>query len=282
MPRGSGHLARAIAEGHPLGDHVEVRWLADAIAEDHPATEGLASPTDSQKGGSILYGLYEAARAPAEDPDRHVVLFTDADLSTHLGQVGLLLWPIVEGGAAAAVGSRREADSVVVKQGVRNTRGKLFIYLWKRIIDVLPKIVDSQCGFKAFSAPVAAAIAAPAVERRFAFDLELLTKVALRGGRIEKVAVAWIDSEAESTTTDLQPYLPMLRALVRVYRTYLPPRPEADAFATFIEGLDEAAWQRLLEHIPEAIAGADPATFGTFDGVGAEVLARLARDESQV
>ena len=31
-------------------------------------------------------------------------------------------------GADAAIGSRREPTSIVVKKGVRNTRGKLFIY----------------------------------------------------------------------------------------------------------------------------------------------------------
>ncbi len=38
--------------------------------------------------------------AAAEDgsPD-HVIAYTDADLSTHLGQLGLLIDPIVRGGA---------------------------------------------------------------------------------------------------------------------------------------------------------------------------------------
>ena len=42
--------------------------------------------------------------------------------------------------------------SVVVKQGHRNTRGKLFIYLWKGMIAPLAGIIDTQCGFKGFSA----------------------------------------------------------------------------------------------------------------------------------
>ena len=275
-PEGSGKLAEGIAREHQEGGRVNVRFLADAIQAGHPATEGLSSAADSQKGGSILYGMSEAAAAPAKDPSRHVVIFTDADLSTHLGQVGLLLSPILAGGAAAAIGSRREIASVVVKKGVRNTRGKLFIYLWKRLIDVLPQVIDSQCGFKAFDASMIRSIAHPSVEKRFAFDLELLTKTALREGKIEKVAVAWIDSEAESTTTDLQPYLPMLQALTRVYRAYLPARPEAEGFASFIESLDEPSWQHLLDNIPEEIAQADPTTFGTYDAVSAQQLRAAA------
>ncbi len=79
-----------------------------------------------------------------------VVLFTDADLSTHLCQCGLLVEPVVCGGASAGIGSCREPTSVVVKQGKRNTRGKLFIYLRKRLIPQLRGIIDTQCGFKAF------------------------------------------------------------------------------------------------------------------------------------
>ena len=51
----------------------------------------------------------------------------------------------------AVIGSRREEASIVVKKGVRNLRGKLFIYLWKRLIPNLNYVVDTQCGFKAFA-----------------------------------------------------------------------------------------------------------------------------------
>ena len=34
----------------------------------------------------------------------------------------------------------------------------------------------------------------------------------------------------------------------------MPPREEVEAFATFVEELDELAWARLLENIPAAIA----------------------------
>jgi len=42
-------------------------------------------------------------------PD-HVIAYTDADLSTHLGQLGLLIDPIVRGGRDAAIDS--EAASI--------------------------------------------------------------------------------------------------------------------------------------------------------------------------
>ena len=106
------------------------------------------------------------AVAAERDRSNHVVVFTDADLSTHLGQIGLLVAPIVQDGYDAAIGSRREPMSVVIKSGARNLRGKLFIYLWKRLIPKLSPIVDTQCGFKAFRADVARGIVEDTVEKR--------------------------------------------------------------------------------------------------------------------
>ncbi len=271
-PEGSGRIAARIAAEQAPDAPVRVLHLEAAIAAEEDIVRPLTSTNQSRKGGSIQYGMWTAAQA---ERDGHVVVFTDADLSTHLGQVGLLLDGIVNRGKAAAIGSRREDTSVVVKKGVRNTRGKLFIYLWKRLLPQLNAIVDTQCGFKAFRADVIRAIVPGTLERGFAFDVELLLRTVLgrSADAIEKVGVAWIDSEAASTTTDLQPYLSMLKAIAGFYRHYLPANPGSDAFAALIEGLDEARWQELVAAVPEAIASRNPAEFGTFDAVTAADIA---------
>lgn len=204
-------------------------------------------------------------------------MYTDADLSTHLGQVGLLLDPIIRGGDDAAIGSRREPDSVVVKKGTRNDRGKLFIYLWKRMLPDLGDIIDTQCGFKAFRGELLEEILEDLLEYRFAFDIELLLKTALgERNKISKVPLAWIDSEEASTTTDLQPYLPMLRSIASMYRTYLPMEERREAFAAFVEGLSDEAFDRLVANIPPEIVEKEPFEFGDFDGVAVEDLMRAA------
>jgi len=273
-PEGSGRIAARILDEDPGADG-RVMFLGDACGGDHPAVRPLATPDDSRKGGSILCGLWEAAAEP--DP-RRVVIFTDADLSTHLGQAGLLAHAILDGGADAAIGSRREPTSVAVKKGTRNVRGKLFIYLWKRLFPPLREIVDTQCGFKAFRADIVREICADTLEKQFAFDIELLLRTELRRpDSIRKVPVAWIDSEAASTTTDLQPYLPMLRTMVAMYRRYLEPDTAADEFCELIEGLDPEAWDRLVDRVPAAIAEREPHEFGDWCGVGADELRRLSR-----
>lgn len=259
-PEGSGQIAQQILQHSGPELRAEVLFLEEAIRREESVTRPLRQTSDSQKGGSIQLGMWHAAQR--NDPN-HVILFTDADLSTHLGQAGLLMYPILAAGADAAIGSRREPTSVAIKKGKRNVRGKLFIYLWKRLLPELDRVVDTQCGFKAFRADVARTIVADTLEKKFAFDIELLLRTELaRPGSIVKVPIAWIDSEAASTTTDLEPYLPMLQSIVGFYRHYLTANPESDTFAAFIEGLDEESWNRLLDSIPTEIAEGDPNHFG--------------------
>ncbi len=273
-PERSGAVAEQIIEANGYRDQVRVLFLQDAIDQGDAMARGLASTDESQKGGSVQYGMSVAASARRPN---HVVVFTDADLSTHLGQLGLLVGPILGDGFDVAIGSRREPLSVVIKGGARNTRGKLFIYLWKRLIPTLSPIVDTQCGFKAFRAEVAEAIVADTVEKRFAFDIELLLRAEIaRPGSIRRVPVAWIDSEAASTTTELQPYLAMLHSLVRITRRYLPRSEQTERFAELITSLDRDAWDRLCASVPTEIADREPFTFDDFDGVSVDELRGIA------
>ncbi len=233
-PDRSGRVALEILTERAPDAPVQVIFLEDGIRERSPVTAGLESTDDSRKGGSIQYGMWTAA---AEDgsPD-HVIAYTDADLSTHLGQLGLLIDPIVRGGRNAAIGSRREPESVVVKGGARNERGKKFIAMWKRMLPLLGDITDTQCGFKAWRADVALEILPDLIERQFAFDVELLIKTELsRPGSIARVPIAWIDSEAASTTPEFDPYLGMLKSIAAMYRRYLPSEPGAEEVAGLVE-----------------------------------------------
>ncbi len=264
-PNHSGQIAQKILDKNYDGDNVRVLFLEDAIKQGLPLTRPMTSAADSQKGGSIQYGMWTAAQ---QEQPNHIIVFTDADLSTHLGQTGLLVDGILNQNKDSAIGSRREKMSVVVKTGSRNRRGKLFIYLWKRIIPNLNYIVDTQCGFKSFKADTVRSIVEDTLEKKFAFDIELLLKTELRRKfSIVNAPIAWIDSEAASTTTDLQPYLSMLKSMVKMYRQYLPPNPEPEAFAQFIEGLDEACWSKLVDNVPPDIANREPVSFSDYSGV---------------
>ncbi len=264
-PEGSGRIAQQIIDADDLGGRVKVLFLEEAIEQRLPVVSPLHKTSESMKGGSVELGMWTAAQ---QDKSNHVVVFTDADLSTHLGQSGLLMDRILEQGMDAAIGSRRMPESVVIKKGSRNTRGKLFIYLWKRIIAVIPEIIDTQCGFKGFRGATVRDIVPNMLEKKFAFDIELLIKTQMqRPDSISQIGVAWIDSDALSTTTEIQPYLPMLKAMVGMYRHYLEATPAESGFADFIDGLDEAAWERLQDNIPAGITDREPADFVDYEGV---------------
>lgn len=114
------------------------------------------------------------------------------------------------------------------------------------------------------------------MEPGFAFDIELLLRTeTLHPGSIARVPIVWVDSDEASTTTDLAPYLYMLKAAARMYRAHPLSAPESDALAGFIEGLSPADWQRLVRVIPSEIGDEDPKRFGHDRPLGPEDLERL-------
>ena len=269
-PEKSGEIAQEILAEKYAGNNLKVLFLEEAIQKGVPVTHPMQSASESRKGASIIYGMWDAIQQKKRN---HIVVFTDADLSTHLGQVGLLIEPIIKNRKDSAIGSRREKESVVVKKGARNNRGKLFIYLWKRMLPNLSYIIDTQCGFKAFTAETVACITPDTIEKQFAFDIELLLKTELHHkDSIEKVPIAWIDSEAASTTTDIQPYLSMLKSTAKMYRKYLPENESSSKFADFILSLAEEKWNLLLSNIPEEIKKREPLDFNEYQGISVNDL----------
>lgn len=267
-PHGSGKLAQKIIDFEDMAEkRVEVLFLETAIRTQIPVTRPLTSTAESQKGGAILYGMWYATQHNVQKKN-HVILYTDADLSSHLGQSGLLVDSIVNGGWDGAIGSRRDPLSVVIKTGKRNQRGKLFIYLWKRLLPQLHYLIDTQCGFKAYRGGMVADLLKKCIVHGFSFDIELLLKAELRRPNcLKTVAIAWIDSEAASTTTLLSPYLSMLKSVVRLYREYLPVNDQSEPFAQFIEHLNNSEWDILSSQVPLQLSRREPWEFHLYDKV---------------
>lgn len=88
-PENSGGIAREII-------------VAEALESGHPLAQRLKNTSESMKRRSIQLGMAAAADLEWEN---HVIVFTDADLSTHLGQTGLLVDGIVGQLFDAAIGS---------------------------------------------------------------------------------------------------------------------------------------------------------------------------------
>ena len=173
-------------------------------------------PKNTRKAGAVYYGAAKAIEAHG-DGGGHVLVLTDCDLSVDLGQVGNLVRPIAAGGAVAAAGSRRRPESVLEIEPGRNTRANAARYFRQILLPgLLPR--DTQCGAKAFAAGALAELIRSGLDvLDFSFDIELLTKTALRFGpdRVAAVPVAWFDS-SELTTTDSSVHFGIMRTQLAI------------------------------------------------------------------
>ncbi len=122
-----------------------------------------------------------------------LVLMTDADLSTPIGELDRLLQQLKQG-ADVAIGSRGLSGSqLIVRQpAYRELSGKLFNVLVRMLL--LPKIRDTQCGFKLTRGPAARALFERCTIDGFAYDVELLALAAKAGYKVVEVPVVWAHS----------------------------------------------------------------------------------------
>ena len=257
-PNNSGLIAKNIIETKFKKYNIEVLFLENAIKENLEIANNLTSTNDSQKGGSIIYGMWKASKENSNS--NHIIVYTDADLSIHLSQIGLLINDIVNSDVKVSIGSKREKKSVLLKSSSRNLRGMFFISLWKQLITDLKYLNDTQCPLKAFRADLIHEIIEDNEESKFAFDIELLLKSQMNQINknvpiIKSQPMAMIDSEAESTTTQLNPYLTMLKAIAKMYKKYLPFNEKSEKLANFLNLLDENDWKKLVDNIPKENIG---------------------------
>ena len=206
-PNHSGAIAEKIirSEGY---SNARVFYIEDGIKRRSPVLKGLYSPEESRKGGSIHYGMWRAIKdGPLKDCP-HIVIYTDADMAAPLNQIGLLL-TLQDEQCMVSVGSRYDIGSVCrgpwgkdgnVQGLTRFDRRMVGLrgLLFGKLFPQTGKIMDTQCGLKAFNAEVLRKILMKTEERTFSFDIELMVLAADTGSRIAYAPIYWYDSLAES------------------------------------------------------------------------------------
>ena len=137
------------------------------------------------KGAAVRRGMLAA--------HGQVRVMCDADCSMPPEQMARLLAPIAAGRAAIAIGSR------YVQGAKTDVKQPLYRVLWSRLCNkvvqrwLVPRVLDTQCGFKAFTAEAARNLFASATIDGWAFDLEILALARRRGFEIEEVGIEWKD-----------------------------------------------------------------------------------------
>jgi glycosyltransferase involved in cell wall biosynthesis len=147
----------------------------------------LQNPGNRGKGYSVKHGMLAAKGEWA--------LFTDADLSSPIGEVEKLWTAAERASAQIAVGSRAVDRSLVgVHQPVlREAVGRVFNAAM-RLVTGLP-YKDTQCGFKLFRTSAAREVFSLQQLDGFGFDVEVLFIAKRLGLRSVEVSVRWDNVE---------------------------------------------------------------------------------------
>jgi dolichyl-phosphate beta-glucosyltransferase len=122
-------------------------------------------------------------------------LFTDADNSTDITHFDKMK-PLFEKGEQVVICSRDSKDAAGATQAIPQpflkrflgNAGNLFIQIM-----AVPGIWDTQCGFKAFTAPAAKQIFSVAKNNSWVFDIEALALARRFGMKIGIVPAHWVD-----------------------------------------------------------------------------------------
>jgi hypothetical protein len=270
----------AVAEGYPREGHrsVTVLRLAELIGGGipiSPAFDRLTSTEQSRKGGSILAALATAVRtgpARANGAGRHVVCYTDADLSANLAQLGSLAAPVVAGDKiAGALGQRYGIEGAVLVRAdgpvtePHSTGGKpdkvivLFRHFVRALlIPSLAQVPDTQAGFKAFDAAALSPAIGQMTSFNETFDVELLIHLAQRYGpqALAVEPIVFTEDFAATNFPSVEPgprHLAMIHQIVDLYdRLVAPVTPvtgEAADLLALLRTLNIDDYVTLIEHL---------------------------------
>ena len=145
-------------------------------------------PENRGKGAAVKAGMLEKATGAFR-------VFYDADASTPIEELEKV-WPMFDAGADIVIGSRSLPESrVEVHQApYREFMGRTFNRILKLLR--LTAFVDTQCGFKAFTAQAAEAVFSRQTLDGFSFDVEILFVADRNGLAIREVPVRWLNSPA--------------------------------------------------------------------------------------
>lgn len=185
-----------------------------AFAKKHSQVSVLSNP-HAGKAATVA-----AAMAQAKGEWR---LFTDFDQSTPLSEIEKLL-PYTTQGYDVIIGSREMIGAVRDKEPwYRHLMGRVFNVLVQVL--AVPGILDTQCGFKLFSAKASQHLFSSLViygaQSRWkdaftgAFDVELLFLANRFGYAIREVPITWVHAES-NRVHPIKDSLRMFRDIVRI------------------------------------------------------------------
>lgn len=167
--------------------------MVEGFRRSAPCVRLLKNPGNRGKGYAVRHGMLDARS--------DWVLYTDADLSTPIGDFQKLHQAATAQGAQVAIGSRAlDRSLVAVRQAAFREYSGRFFNLVMRTVTGLP-FHDTQCGFKLYSSDAAKQIFGRQKLDGFSFDVEDLFIAKKLGIKAIEVPVHW--SNVEGTKVSL-------------------------------------------------------------------------------
>jgi len=194
--------------------------LAGEIANHRSSIRVIENPVQRGKGYAVRTGVHRA--------NGPIIFVMDADLSVPVDHIGFFLDRLAENsGVDLLVGNRQHADSLIERRQslFRESLGKSF----NTLVRVLgySRLLDTQCGFKAYRSRAARAIYSRQTVDGFACDLEVLLLADAMGFQVEDMPVRWTNSPESRVRLlfdSVDMFLDLLR-LRRVVRQALKEKP---------------------------------------------------------
>jgi dolichyl-phosphate beta-glucosyltransferase len=183
--------------------------LVHDIGRTRPAVRCIESKPNRGKGSVVRLGML-AARGG-------VRLMYDADGAVPPEQIPKLVNPIRLGLVDIAIGSRYQHGAAVAK------KQPFYRVWWSRLANfvvqrsLVPGVLDTQCGFKAFSAEAARFLFRRTRIDGWAFDLEVLALAVRFEYSIREVPVQWSD-DPRSKINPIKDAIKVVREMLVIRR----------------------------------------------------------------
>jgi glycosyltransferase involved in cell wall biosynthesis len=154
--------------------------IIDSFVEEFPFMRRVDQPIQG-KGAALRKGIMEG---------RGDILFiADADFSMPVEEIAKFM-PAMHEGYDIAIGSRELPESNRVGEPeYRHIMGRVYNFVVR--LFAIPKIHDTQCGFKAFKRDVAREIFPMQTIDGWGFDVEILYIALQRGYTLYEVPITW-------------------------------------------------------------------------------------------
>jgi len=204
-----GYLARQAYDSEIIVVDDGSRDNTSAVVRGFDDVKLVQMDRNCGKGAAVRRGMLDVATGAYR-------FYYDADASTPIEEVEKC-WPLFEAGADIVIGSRAMAASrIEIRQAwYRERMGRVYNMILRAL--KLSRFLDTQCGFKGYTARATELCFPRQTLSSYSFDPELLYIAEMHGLRIDEIPVRWLNSpnsRVNPVTDSTRMFLDLLRVRV--------------------------------------------------------------------